>query len=40
MIMVIVLSFSQWNLLTPIRWVGFANYGNIFKFDASATRSW
>jgi ABC-type sugar transport system permease subunit len=32
-LMVIVLSFSQWNLLTPIRWVGFSNYANIFAHD-------
>jgi multiple sugar transport system permease protein len=32
-IFVIVLSLSQWNLLTPIRWVGFSNYANIFRFD-------
>jgi multiple sugar transport system permease protein/sn-glycerol 3-phosphate transport system permease protein len=28
-----VLSLTQWNLLTPIRWVGFSNYANIFRFD-------
>jgi multiple sugar transport system permease protein/sn-glycerol 3-phosphate transport system permease protein len=33
-IFVIVLSLTQWNLLTPIRWVGFSNYVNIFRFDA------
>jgi multiple sugar transport system permease protein len=32
-ILVIILSLAQWNLLTPIRWVGFSNYANIFKFD-------
>jgi multiple sugar transport system permease protein len=32
-IFVIVLSLTRWNLLTPIRWVGFSNYANIFRFD-------
>ena len=32
-IFVMVLSLTQWNLLTPIRWVGFSNYVNIFRFD-------
>ena len=32
-IMVILLSLVRWNLLTPIQWVGFSNYVNIFKFD-------
>jgi ABC-type sugar transport system permease subunit len=32
-IFVIVLSLTQWNLLTPIRWVGFSNHVNIFKYD-------
>jgi ABC-type sugar transport system permease subunit len=32
-IFVIILSLTQWNLLTPIRWVGFSNYANIFRFD-------
>ncbi|HEY1626369.1 MAG TPA: hypothetical protein VGG16_21500, partial [Streptosporangiaceae bacterium] len=32
-ILVIILSLAQWNLLTPIKWVGFSNYANIFKFD-------
>jgi multiple sugar transport system permease protein/sn-glycerol 3-phosphate transport system permease protein len=32
-IFVMVLSLTQWNLLTPIRWVGFSNYANIFRFD-------
>lgn len=32
-IFVIILSLAQWNLLTPIRWVGFSNYANIFRFD-------
>jgi multiple sugar transport system permease protein len=31
--MVIVLSFARWNLLTPLSWVGLSNYANIFKFD-------
>src|ERR1700729_2804732 len=32
-ILVIILSLTQWNLLTPIKFVGFSNYANIFKFD-------
>jgi multiple sugar transport system permease protein len=32
-ILVIILSLAQWNLLTPIKWVGFSNYANIFRFD-------
>ena len=32
-VLVIILSLTQWNLLTPIRWVGFSNYANIFRFD-------
>ncbi len=32
-IFVIVLSLTRWNLLTPIQWVGFSNYANIFRFD-------
>jgi multiple sugar transport system permease protein/sn-glycerol 3-phosphate transport system permease protein len=32
-IFVIILSLTQWNLLTPIRWVGLSNYANIFRFD-------
>jgi len=32
-IFVIVLSFTQWNLLTPLRWVGFRNYTGIFEHD-------
>ena len=32
-ILVIILSLTQWNLLTQIRWVGFSNYANIFRFD-------
>ena len=32
-IFVMVLSLAQWNLLTPIKWVGFSNYANIFRFD-------
>ena len=32
-IFVMILSLTQWNLLTPIRWVGFSNYANIFRFD-------
>ena len=32
-IFVIILSLTQWNLLTPIKWVGFSNYANIFRFD-------
>ena len=32
-ILVIILSLTQWNLLTPIKWVGFSNYANIFRYD-------
>jgi ABC-type sugar transport system permease subunit len=32
-VFVIILSLTQWNLLTPIKWVGFSNYANIFRFD-------
>ena len=32
-ILVIILSLTQWNLLTPIKFVGFSNYANIFQFD-------
>ena len=32
-IFVMVLSLTRWNLLTPIKWVGFSNYANIFRFD-------
>jgi ABC-type sugar transport system permease subunit len=32
-ILVIILSLAQWNLLTPIKWVGFSNYASIFRFD-------
>ena len=32
-IMVIFLSLVQWNLLTPMKWVGLSNYVNIFRFD-------
>ena len=32
-ILVIVLSLTQWNLLTPIKFIGFSNYVNIFRFD-------
>ena len=32
-IMVIFLSFTRWNLLTPLRWVGLSNYVNIFEYD-------
>jgi ABC-type sugar transport system permease subunit len=32
-IFVIVLSFARWNLLTPLSWVGFSNYVNIFEYD-------
>ena len=31
-IFVMILSLTQWNLLTPIKWVGFSNYANIFRF--------
>ena len=32
-IFVMILSLTQWNLLTPLKWVGFSNYANIFRFD-------
>jgi multiple sugar transport system permease protein/sn-glycerol 3-phosphate transport system permease protein len=32
-IMVIFLSFTRWNLLTPLKWVGLSNYVNIFEYD-------
>ena len=32
-ILVIFLSLVQWNLLTPMKWVGLSNYVNIFKYD-------
>jgi len=32
-IFVIILSLTQWNLLTPLKWVGFSNYADIFRFD-------
>jgi len=32
-ILVIILSLTQWNLLTPLRFVGFSNYANIFRYD-------
>ena len=32
-IFVIGLSLVQWNMLTPMKWVGLSNYVNIFEFD-------
>ena len=32
-VMVIVLSLFQWNMLTSMKWVGLSNYVNIFEFD-------
>jgi ABC-type sugar transport system permease subunit len=32
-VFVVFLSLVQWNLLTPMKWVGLSNYANIFKFD-------
>jgi multiple sugar transport system permease protein/sn-glycerol 3-phosphate transport system permease protein len=32
-IFVIGLSLVQWNMLSPMRWVGLSNYVNIFEFD-------
>ena len=32
-ILVIFLSLVQWNLLTPMKWVGLSNYANIFRYD-------
>ena len=32
-IMVIGLSLVQWNMITPMKWVGLGNYVNIFEFD-------
>ena len=32
-IFVIALSLVQWNMLTPMKWVGLSNYVYIFQFD-------
>lgn len=32
-IFVIFLSLVQWDLITPMKWVGLSNYVNIFEFD-------
>ena len=32
-IFVIFLSLVQWNMITPMKWVGLSNYANIFEFD-------
>jgi multiple sugar transport system permease protein len=32
-VFVIFLSLVQWNMLTPMKWVGLSNYVNIFEFD-------
>jgi len=32
-VMVIGLSLVQWNMLTPMKWVGLSNFVNIFEFD-------
>src|SRR4051812_36882791 len=32
-VFVIFLSLVQWNMLTPMKWVGMSNYVNIFEFD-------
>jgi multiple sugar transport system permease protein len=32
-VFVIFLSLVQWNMLTPMKWVGLSNYANIFEFD-------
>jgi multiple sugar transport system permease protein len=32
-ILVIILSLTQWNLLTPLKFVGLSNYANIFRYD-------
>src|ERR1700738_605009 len=32
-VIVLVLSFYQWNFLTPPRWVGFANYVAMSRYD-------
>jgi len=32
-VFVIGLSLVQWNMLTPMKWVGLSNYVNIFEFD-------
>lgn len=32
-VIVFVLSFMRWNLLNPAKFVGFANYVNIFRYD-------
>lgn len=34
-LIVIVLSFLNWNMLTSPTWAGFANYVNIFKYDGA-----
>jgi ABC-type sugar transport system permease subunit len=33
-LLVIILSFAKWNLLTPPSFAGLSNYVNIFKYDA------
>ena len=32
-VIVLVLSFVQWNFLTPPRWVGFANFSTMVQHD-------
>jgi multiple sugar transport system permease protein len=34
-VVVIILSFFKWNLLTSAKFVGFSNYVNIFRFDGA-----
>ena len=32
-VLVIILSFLRWNLLSSPKWVGVQNYADVFKFD-------
>lgn len=35
-VVLFVISFLNWNLLSPATWAGFANYINIFRYDDAA----
>jgi ABC-type sugar transport system permease subunit len=35
-VVLFVISFMNWNLMTPATWDGFANYINIFRYDDAA----
>jgi ABC-type sugar transport system permease subunit len=35
-VVLFVISFMNWNLMTPATWAGFANYINIFRYDDAA----